>query len=76
MVFKKGDLIKWFSHHAAFEASLDSVRGVDPIYRHGIIIEVSELKKTAIVVHCFDCDKMNLVILDSDYDYIEVMSTQ
>ena len=76
MQLKQGDLIRWLSHHKAFEATPDTVRGIDPVYRHGIIIEVSDIKKTAIVAHCFDCDKMNLVILDSDYDCIEVVSSK
>ena len=73
-MLSRGNLIKWISHHNAFEASGDVVRGIDPIYRHGIVIEVSATKKTAIVAHCFDCEKATLVILDSEYDDIQRIS--
>tara|TARA_Y100000592_G_C5470489_1_gene319198 strand:- start:979 stop:1209 length:231 start_codon:yes stop_codon:yes gene_type:complete len=74
MKLSRGNLIKWISHHNVFEASGDVVRGIDPVYRHGIIIEISKTKNTAIVAHCFDCDKATLVILDSEYDHIQVIS--
>tara|TARA_B100000886_G_C20382180_1_gene474397 strand:+ start:965 stop:1195 length:231 start_codon:yes stop_codon:yes gene_type:complete len=75
MAFKKGDLIKWFSHHRSFVASPMGVKGINPVYNHGIILEVSDKKTTAIIAHCFDCDRYNLVILDADYDSVKLVSS-
>ena len=74
MGLKQGDLIKWVSHHDAFEASPLGVRGISPVYRHGIILEVSKKKTTAIVVHCYDCISRTLVILDEEIDLVEIVS--
>lgn len=74
MALQVGDLVKWFSHHDAFEASPIGVKGVQPVYKHGIILEVSAKKSTAIIVHCFDCDRRNLVILDVVEDAVHVLS--
>jgi hypothetical protein len=74
MGIKNGDLIKWISHHNSFEASPDTVVGIDPVYRFGIVLEVSNVKTSAIVAHCFDCKNSRLVILDTDYDYVELVS--
>jgi len=50
------------------------VKGISPVYRHGIILEVSKKKSTAIIAHCYDCDGVALVILDVKYDNVEVLS--
>jgi|TARA_B100000900_G_C20467046_1_gene669721 hypothetical protein len=74
MGLKRGDLIKWISHHNTFEASPMGVKGIDPIYRLGIVLEVSHTKTTAIIAHCFDCKHSRLVILDTEYDFVEIIS--
>ena len=74
MGFKRGDLIKWVSHHNVFEASSTDVRGIDPVYRFGIVLEVSSSKTSAIIAHCFDCKNSTLVILDAEFDYVELIS--
>jgi hypothetical protein len=74
MGLKQGDLIKWVSHHDAYEASPMGVKGISPVYRHGIVLETSRKKSTAIIAHCYDCDNVTLVILDVKYDNVEVLS--
>lgn len=74
MGYKQGDLVKWVSYHNAFEASPSGLKGIQPVYRHGIVIEVSHKKKTAIIVHCFDCPSRTLVILDTKYDPVQLVS--
>ena len=70
----RGDLIKWISHHDTFEASHLGVTGINPIYRFGIVLEVSSKKTTAIIAHCFDCKDSKLVILDVEHDHIKLVS--
>jgi len=74
MALRKGDLVKWISHHDSFEASPMGVRGISPVYRHGIIMEVSNKKTSAIIVHCYDCPQQTLVILDTEYDSVVLLS--
>tara|TARA_Y100001938_G_C7862167_1_gene316135 strand:+ start:311 stop:550 length:240 start_codon:yes stop_codon:yes gene_type:complete len=74
MGLKKGDMIRWVSHHDAFEASPIGVKGISPVHKHGIILEISDKKTTAIVAHCFDCKAYNLVILDAEYDSVQIIS--
>lgn len=74
MAISRGDLIKWISHHDSFEASPMGVVGIDPIYRFGIVLEVSNKKTTAIIAHCFDCKNSRLVILDFEHDNVQIIS--
>jgi|TARA_B100000242_G_C42897382_1_gene416242 hypothetical protein len=74
MRVKNGDLIKWVSHHDTFKASPTDVVGISPIYRYGIVLDISRKKSTAIIAHCFDCKDSKLVILDTNYDFVEVIS--
>tara|TARA_B100001094_G_scaffold141587_1_gene137235 strand:- start:5317 stop:5556 length:240 start_codon:yes stop_codon:yes gene_type:complete len=71
---RRGDLIKWVSHHDTYEASPTGVRGIEPVYRYGVVLEVSHKKTTAIIAHCFDCKDTRLVILDTNFDYVEIIS--
>ena len=41
MAIKRGDLVRWVADHDIYEASGDVLVGINPNYRHGIIIEVS-----------------------------------
>jgi hypothetical protein len=74
MVHKVGDLIRWVSYHDAFEASGDVVTGISPVYSSGIVIEVSNVKKDALIAHCFDCKGASLVVLDAIHDGIVTLS--
>jgi len=74
--FSKGDLVRWVIGHATFEAHPDKLVGADPIYRYGIVMQVSAKVDTAIVVHScgFEPD-YRLIILDGAEDEVEVLST-
>lgn len=74
MAVKQGDLIKWVVYHDTFEASPSEVKGISPVHRYGIVLEVSHMKTTAIIAHCFDCKDSRLVILDTNYDFVEIIS--
>jgi hypothetical protein len=74
MIIRKGDLVRWVSHHHSYEASPMGVKGISPVYRHGIVLETSNKKNTAIIAHCYDCTNVALVILDIKYDNVELIS--
>lgn len=73
--FCKGDLVRWIIGHATFAAYPDKLVGADPIYKYGIVMQVSSVDNQAIVVHScgFDTDS-RLIILDGKDDDIEILS--
>ena len=72
MVVQKGFLIKWIHGHHAYEADGDVLVGVDPIYKYGIIMEVSKKKPSYFIVASHDDGKWH--ILDVYEDDIEILS--
>ena len=77
MELKQGDLVRWVTDHNAYEASGDVLRGIDPNYRHGIIMEVSQIDTNAVMVYCYDCKKKkegSWMILNMIHDSFEVLS--
>lgn len=77
MTIKRGDLIRWIVDHEVYEASGDVLVGIQPNYRHGIIMEVSYKDTNAVMVYCYDCKKRkenNWMILDKDHDKVEILS--
>lgn len=74
-MFSKGDLVRWVVGHATYEAHPDRLVGSNPIYKYGIVMQVSKKCSSAIVVHScgFDPDH-RLIILDGMEDDIEVLS--
>ena len=77
MELKRGDLIRWVVDHSVYESSGDVLTGVNPNYRHGIIMEISTKDSTAVMVFCYDCKKKresNWMILDVVHDKLEILS--
>ena len=74
--FSKGDLIRWVIGHATFEAHPDKLVGTNPIYKYGIVMQVSAKVDTAIVVHScgFEPNDNRLIILDGAEDEVEILS--
>ena len=74
-VFSKGDLVRWVIGHATFAAHPDRLEGVDPIYKYGIVMQVSHKDPQAIVVHSYGRSvEPRLIILDGTDDDIEALS--
>jgi len=74
--FTKGDFIRWLTGHSVYEAHSDRLVGAVPIYRYGIIMEVSQVDPGAIIVHSHVPLKTpRLVILNKATDEIEVLSS-
>ena len=72
MDIKKGFFVKWRAGHHSYEANGDILVGVDPIYRYGIIIEVSRKKPSYFIVA--SCRDGGWHVLDVHEDDIEILS--
>ena len=66
--------MRWTIGHATYAAHPDKLVGSDPIYKYGIIMQVSEKDPLAIIVHSYGCDDKRLIILNGDEDHIEIIS--
>lgn len=74
--FYKGDLIRWIVGHDTYQSDGDTLYGTDPIYNHGIIMEVSDVDPDCIIVHSRDVQMApRLVILNNTVDEIEILSS-
>jgi len=74
--FHKGDLIRWVVGHDTYQSDGETLFGSDPIFNHGIIMEVSETDPSCIVVHSDDVRwAPRMVILNNTIDEIEVLSS-
>tara|TARA_R100001163_G_C5067418_1_gene206522 strand:+ start:5264 stop:5509 length:246 start_codon:yes stop_codon:yes gene_type:complete len=72
---KKGAYIRWVVGHRVFQASATGLLGSDPIYRYGIVMEVSQVDPNAIVVHSdIESRDHHLIILDIIDDNVEILS--
>lgn len=77
MALKRGDLVRWIIDHEIYESSGDVLRGIQPNYRHGIIMEVSAKDNKAVMVYCYDCKKKkesSWLMLSMIHDEFEVLS--
>jgi len=75
VTLKRGDLVRWIVDHDVYEADGDTLRGVKPNYRHGIIMEVSKKDTNAVIVCCTDCKRYgNWLVLNLIHDEFEVLS--
>ncbi len=73
--FSKGDLVRWVIGHATFAAHPDRLVGADPIYKYGIIMQVSQIDPMAVVVHTYgSATDSRMVILDGKIEDIEILS--
>ena len=70
----KGCLVRWIIDYNFFAAS-DNTQGVvpqEPIYKYGIILEVSSIDPTAVVVICYQDGAWT--ILNMIHDQFEILS--
>lgn len=74
-MLKKGQLVRWVVDYAVFEAYDDSskVKGIDPIYKYGIIMEVGN-DSQSVVVCCYEKEVAEWVILNMIHDNFEILS--
>lgn len=75
-IFYKGDLVRWIVGHETYQSDGETLYGTDPIYNHGIVMEVSDVEPACIIVHSRDTVMApRLVILNDTVDQIEVLSS-
>jgi hypothetical protein len=75
VILKRGDLVRWIVDHDVYEADGDTLRGIKPNYRHGIIMEVSKKDSNAVIVCCTDCKRHgNWLVLNLIHDEFEILS--
>jgi|TARA_Y100000114_G_scaffold150643_1_gene166376 hypothetical protein len=72
MDYKKGTLIKWIESHRSYEANGDVLVGLEPIYRCGIIMEVSKQDPKYMAVAC--CSDGRWHVVNVLHDDIKVLS--
>lgn len=73
--FCKGDYVRWIIGHATYAAHPDKLVGADPIYKYGIVVQVSKKDNAAIIVHTWGADSdRRLVILNGAEEVIEILS--
>ena len=74
-MLRKGQLVGWIIDYNAFEAYDDSnmVRGIDPIYKYGIIMEVGT-DNQSVVVCCYEKNISEWVMLNLIHDKFEVLN--
>ena len=72
MGYKKGTLIKWIESHRSYEANGDVLVGLEPIYKCGIIMEISTKDPRYIAVA--SCSDGRWHVVNVHYDSIEILS--
>lgn len=72
MALKVGNLIRWVQSHKSYEANGDVLVGLEPIYKYGVVMEVSKKSPSQIIVA--SCDDAHWHIVDTQYDTYEVIS--
>tara|TARA_Y100000310_G_scaffold29428_1_gene27899 strand:- start:2266 stop:2487 length:222 start_codon:yes stop_codon:yes gene_type:complete len=73
-VLKKGQLIRWIVDYAGFQADEERViKGIDPIYKYGIVMEMGSDNK-GVVVYCYEKTDIKWTLLYLINDKIEVLS--
>lgn len=64
--------MRWLSGHHSYEANGDVLVGVLPIYKYGIVMEVSKKNPSYFIVA--SCDDGRWHVLDIHQDDIEILS--
>ena len=72
MAFSKGTLIRWVSAHKSYQANGDVLVGLEPIYKYGIIMEVSSTNSNYLAVASFGDGAWHVV--DVHHNDIKVIS--
>ena len=74
--FYIGDFIRWVVGHDTFQSDGETLYGTDPIFNHGIVMEISNDNPSCIIVHSQDTLwAPRMVILDAEIDEIETLSS-
>ena len=74
MDLRCGDLVRWVFDYNIYAAYDDGVVGYNPIYRHGIVMEVSREDPDSLAVFCCDCPDGKWMIISLIIDEVEILS--
>jgi|TARA_R110000803_G_scaffold35225_2_gene76350 hypothetical protein len=69
---KRGALVKWITAHKSYISNGDVLVGLEPIYKYGVVLKISEKNPSYFVVVC--CEDTRWHILDVGYDDFIVLS--
>jgi hypothetical protein len=72
MDYKKGTLIRWVESHQSYEANGDILVGLEPIYKCGIIMEVSKQDPQYLAVA--SCSDGRWHVINIRHDKIQILS--
>lgn len=72
MALKIGNLIRWVASHRSYEANGDVLVGREPIYKYGIVMEISKKSSNQIIVA--SCEDARWHIIDTEHDNYELLS--
>tara|TARA_B100001123_G_C15279215_1_gene1013354 strand:- start:1038 stop:1268 length:231 start_codon:yes stop_codon:yes gene_type:complete len=74
--YKPGQLVKWVEDWNTYTASDNGVvRGIDPNYRHAIIVSVA-IDNSSIVAYCYDCEMLDWIVLSPSMDDFQIISEE
>ena len=66
-----GSLIKWIASHRSYEADGDVLVGIEPIYKYGIIMKVSQRDSAYLAVASCDDGRWHIVnVHEDDYEIL------
>jgi hypothetical protein len=67
--------VRWVVDYSVFEAYEDvgHVRGLEPIYKYGIIMEVGSDERNVIIC-CYEKTKTQWIMLNMVHDKFEILS--
>ena len=70
-----GTLIKWVSSHRSYEANGDVLVGLEPIYKYGIIMKVSQQNPSYLAVASCNDGRWHIVnVHEDDYEILSEAS--
>jgi hypothetical protein len=71
-MIKRGSLIKWVAAHESYVSNGDILVGLEPIYKQGVVLKVSDKDPSYFIVICSEDNRWH--ILDTQVDDFVVLS--
>ena len=70
MDIKKGSLVEWVVGHKSYQSDGDVLIGLDPIYKYGIVMEISHKNMDYIAVASLQDGSWHVIDLKHDEIFI------
>jgi len=68
----RGSLVKWVTSHESYQSNGDILVGLDPIYKYGVVMKISNKDPDYLAVVC--CDDGRWHIVNVHHDDIQIIS--